>query len=210
MKSRLLAMKSIRKRFRLPQTKEQVIHGLLASCMAEVEYRGMQYKPSDETNRQLERVATWLTEGNKVALLISGKCGNGKTTLARAIMGLVNYTDPRNSYGDRISMYMVNAKDVVEQSKGHDEKQRQLYKNHCTTDMLAIDDLGTEPTEVLQFGNISNPITDLLSIRYDKQLFTVITTNLTPEQLKEKYGERVYDRLKEMACVLAFKNNSFR
>ena len=76
--------------------------------------------------------------------------------------------------------------------------------------MLAIDDLGTEPVEVLDYGNVLYPIVDLLTRRYDRQLFTVITTNLTSEEIRAKYGERIADRLNEMMTKIVFRDSSFR
>lgn len=40
----------------------------------------------------------------------------------------------------------------------------QLMQN----EMLGIDDLGTEPQEVMDFGNIVTPVIDLLTKRYDE------------------------------------------
>lgn len=50
------------------------------------------------------------------------------------------------------------------------------------------------------------PLVDLLSERYDRQKLTIVTANLTPEQLKTHYGARVYDRLREMMRIIAFSN----
>lgn len=37
--------------------------------------------------------------------------------------------------------------------------------------MLAIDDFGTEPLEVMDYGNIFYPMTELLTTRYERHLF---------------------------------------
>ena len=76
--------------------------------------------------------------------------------------------------------------------------------------MLAIDDLGTEPAEVLDYGNVFNPAIDLLSARYTDQLFTVVTTNLTPKQIREHYGDRIADRFNEMFERIVFDNSTYR
>ena len=76
--------------------------------------------------------------------------------------------------------------------------------------MLAIDDLGTEPAEVLDYGNVLNPAIDLLSARYTDQLFTVVTTNLTPKQIREHYGDRIADRFNEMFERIVFYNSTYR
>jgi DNA replication protein DnaC len=76
--------------------------------------------------------------------------------------------------------------------------------------MLAIDDLGIEPVEVMDFGNVLCPVVDLLTKRYDMQLFTIITTNLTPSEIREKYGDRIADRMNEMMVKIIFNNDTYR
>lgn len=76
--------------------------------------------------------------------------------------------------------------------------------------MLAIDDLGVEPVETQAYGNIYYPVIDVLTKRYDKQLFTMITTNLTPAEIRDKYGERIADRLNEMMAKIIFRNETYR
>lgn len=76
--------------------------------------------------------------------------------------------------------------------------------------MLGIDDLGTEPSEVLDYGNIYTPVIDLLTKRYEEQLFTIITTNLTPQQIRRHYGDRIADRLNEMVKKIVFNNCTYR
>ena len=49
-------------------------------------------------------------------------------------------------------------------------------------DVLGLDDLGTEQSEVLDYGNVYTPVIDLLTKRYVEQFFTIITTNLTPQR----------------------------
>jgi DNA replication protein DnaC len=77
-------------------------------------------------------------------------------------------------------------------------------------DMLGVDDLGTEPQEVMDFGNVVTPVIDLLTKRYDEQLFTIITTNLTPKQIRDHYGDRIADRLNEMVEKIVFTNGTYR
>ena len=76
--------------------------------------------------------------------------------------------------------------------------------------MLGIDDLGTEPSEVMGYGNVYTPVIDLLTKRYEEQLFTIITTNLTPQQIREHYDDRIADRLNEMVEKIVFKNGTYR
>ena len=58
--------------------------------------------------------------------------------------------------------------------------------------LLLIDDLGTEP----MMRNITvEYLFTLLNERIASKRHTVVATNLTPVQLKERYGERVSSRL---------------
>ena len=76
--------------------------------------------------------------------------------------------------------------------------------------MLAIDDLGTEPLEIQDYGNIMSPMVDLLTRRYDKQLFAIVTTNLMPKEIRPKYGVRIGDRFNEMMVKIQFENDTYR
>ena len=37
-----------------------------------------------------------------------------------------------------------------------------------------------------------------------------MTTNLTPDGIRKRYGDQIADRLNEMAVVIPFKNPSYR
>ena len=39
---------------------------------------------------------------------------------------------------------------------------------------------------------------------------TLITTNLTPQQIREHYGDRIADRLNEMVKKIVFNNSTYR
>lgn len=65
----------------------------------------------------------------------------------------------------------------------------------------------TEPREVMEFGNVYTPLIDLITTRYEEQLYTIFTTNLTPAQLEEKYGKRIVDRLNEMVEKVVSRMN---
>ncbi len=38
---------------------------------------------------------------------------------------------------------------------------------------------------------------------------TLITTNLTPQQIREHYGDRIADRLNEMVKKIVFNNSTY-
>lgn len=89
-------------------------------------------------------------------------------------------------------------------------KDFEAFRNLRNMPMIAIEDMGREPIEVLDYGNVLNPVVDMLEYRYNLQLFTFITTNLTKSQIREKYGNRIADRFNEMLEVIIFKNETYR
>lgn len=54
------------------------------------------------------------------------------------------------------------------------------------------------------------PCIEILSERYDTQLTTFISSNLSPEKIKEYYDERLADRFREMMETIPFENETFR
>lgn len=204
--SQLLRRKITRGRFSLPYTDEQVRDMLTAAVMAEVAYRHQSYRVSSEMDSYIEQAAQWLKGQDKFGLLMCGVPGNGKTTLMRAIQSLFGILDLKDDYNNHLGLVIVDAREIARINKDNYE----LYKIYCNKPMLGIDDLGLEPTEVLDYGNVLNPVIDLLSHRYNEQLFTVITTNLQPKQIREKYKDRIADRFNEMMEKIIFKNGSYR
>lgn len=47
-------------------------------------------------------------------------------------------------------------------------------------------------------------------MRYDAQLFTVFTTNLEPKEIRQRYGDRIADRLNEMMTKVVYRNLTYR
>lgn len=76
--------------------------------------------------------------------------------------------------------------------------------------LLAIEDMGKEAIAKMDYGNVINPVIEVLEHRYNEQLYTIITTNLRKEEIKEKYGVRIADRFNEMMHVIIFSGESFR
>ena len=60
------------------------------------------------------------------------------------------------------------------------------------------------------WGNEISPFVDTIYYRYDRQLFTIMTSNLNAEDLANKYGERIADRFTEMFDRIPFINHSYR
>ena len=161
--------------------------------MAEVKFRYRSFNENADAKSQLLQMANWITsDSSKFGILLCGECGNGKSTLLKAFQQLLNYLSIPNPNGQgNYGIQITDAKYVAYLGRSDYPAFLRLSQK----DMLGIDDLGTEPQEVMDFGNVVTPVIDLLTKRYDEQLFTIITTNLTPKQIREHYGDSIADRL---------------
>lgn len=73
-------------------------------------------------------------------------------------------------------------------------------------------DLGTEEDKNL-YGNKMNVLDEIFFKRYESGVpmhMTHFTTNLTGEEIKERYGDRFHDRLKESCNWIVLEGKSFR
>jgi len=78
---------------------------------------------------------------------------------------------------------------------------------------LCIDDIGFIDEEAMYFGNRENVIAKILFTRYDfleQNILTHATTNIDVETMKEKYGERLYSRFREMFNFIHLDGNDRR
>ena len=214
LKSWLTRQKTTKELFRWSCSPDEAWGMLCAAYAREVELRGMTCDMIDKTNQYLETIAHMMTSSStKCGILLCGNCGNGKTTTMNAFVAVCRYID-------MVNVRRANQKDELPRSINIQQtsarRLTQMAKNeNCMNEakkagVLCIDDLGLEPTEVLDFGNAINPVIEILEHRYRQQLFTFITTNLTPKEIREKYGDRIADRFNEMMKCIVYENPTFR
>lgn len=193
--------------FKLPMTVDEAEQYIRGAFEAQVELRGGTVEYDEMTTKNLRLVAETLAgDSHKFGLLLAGTCGNGKTTTMRAVQSVVQLlNNTRYRSGERIGNYLVEAKEIVQLPD-----KTGVLKFYQATPLLFLDDLGREPTEVLKYGNVTSPITELLEYRYNQRLTTIVTTNLEPSEIRTKYGDRIADRFNEMFAVVRYTGASYR
>lgn len=202
----VLQRRDLPTRFKIDKYPEDVPAMLRECYIAEVSRRRMPFVDDEATQRHIEKAAKWLIGEHKPGLLMHGTVGNGKSTLARAIGGLIGILY-ESTYSDRRkAVRTVSALELADIAKNQPERFDSIKK----AELLAIDDVGTEPSVVKVWGNEISPFVDTIYYRYDRQLFTIMTSNLNAEELANKYGERIADRFAEMFDRIAFENHSYR
>lgn len=159
------------------------------------------------------RVEAWShMETFKHSILLYGPFGVGKTALAICAMRRlleVFYSDPSTMWLDKHQNFITtpslfittpNLLDRIRATYGRnrDVEEADLLEAVKGAAILVLDDLGAErPTEWVQ-----EKFFTIINHRYDNELTTIFTSNLTPEELAGHLGERTAWRIMEMAeCV---------
>lgn len=133
-------------------------------------------------------------------LLLYGAVGVGKTSLMQVFF--------RNH---RQSFVVVSCRQV--ESAFAQEGNQGLMKYFDHSRAFCFDDLGTEPAVTKYYGTDKAAMTEVLLNRYDFRMpynCTHITTNLSAEEIKQRYGTRVVDRMREMFNFIEFKTTKSR
>lgn len=132
-------------------------------------------------------------------LLIQGNIGTGKTTMLEVIRRFCAKVRPKEN-GFPYSFRTTKASQVVADfnSKGYVGLETYIRTEH-----QAFDDLGTEPLRVNYYGTMICAMEYVILERYGRYGdFTHITTNLDFKELQTIYGDRFYDRCKEMFNIV--------
>ena len=208
-----------------PYGRDDIYKMLMASCRVEVELRHRTFLPLTTYTEHVYEVAAWLSQDERptFGLYLCGNRGNGKTTLVKAIKSLYQFLDDsvamQSTDGKfpRPGFEIVTSKELVRLTKAYLNPTRDnaddvyRYKRLRDIQVLAIDDLGTEPRESMNYGDFVTAAIDMLSYRYDYQLCTIATSNLAPPEIKRHYDERFADRFREMMHIVNFGDDeSFR
>lgn len=123
-------------------------------------------------------------------LIFSGGIGTGKTCLASATARAC----VERGYSAKImSAYEFNSTMLTCHTSPISERNALLH-DVIYADVFVLDDLGTEP----MLRNVTMEYLLLvLEERLNGRRCTIITTNLSSEQLLNRYGERIYSRLSD-------------
>lgn len=136
-----------------------------------------------------------------VLLCLSGNPGCGKTTAVGAWMwAAVDAAVSR----ERSAPLLVKAARLARWDRYNSAEMDRLL----LAERLAIDDLGTEFQDAK--GNFQALIDEVIDVRYDHRRPTVITTNLDVAQFRERYGERIADRIREAGKFVSLAGESMR
>lgn len=143
------------------------------------------------------KVTRWWAEGGQTLILRSEVKGNGKSHAMYAL-GNELVRDPGVW---AVTWKMLSLNDAIR--PGHDQT---AYDVACEATLLLLDDLGGERMSEWTLERLHG----LIDQRWSNNLRTVVTTNLSGQDLYDRYGERIVDRLIDGSWVAAFTGPSRR
>lgn len=158
----------------------QYVVNMKSGCNAEWNERN--YRP----------IVDWMTDNKGKGLLMFGGCGLGKSVIEMYILPLLIKD---------VHKKVVNIFSAQELNKKIDE----ILKLH----IIYIDDIGTEDN-LNSYGNKRMPFAELCDDAEKKGKLLILTTNLSIDELTERYGDRVVDRLIATTKAVPFTGDSLR
>lgn len=142
-------------------------------------------------------------EKDRGNLLLYGETGLGKTFLtnciAKALLDeghTVLYLSANDIFEQVFGSYLMNKKFELEE----------LYKYIYNSELLIIDDLGTETTNSF----VCSKLFEVINQRGLAGKSTVISTNLSMKELQDRYSERIMSRFVESYTVLQLYGENIR
>jgi len=136
-----------------------------------------------------DEIIDWMVDTKGRGLMLMGECGLGKSTI-------LNYVIP--------AIFRTKTNKVL---RSVPAKELGVIDRNVAPFIL-IDDLGTESIKN-DYGTKIDAVADAISYAEDSSKTLLITTNLSPKSLKERYDERTLDRLRKCKVVI-IKGKSFR
>jgi len=143
-------------------------------------------------------------------MLLSGPAGTGKTVAAvsvamrHMVKAMQDNPERTKEYPERTA-YFIRAVTAARMSAYGAETQ-QAVERLTSTRLLILDDLGAE---------FASPVWDMLlfeilDVRHGDMRPTIITTNLGRDALRERYGQRFAERIREGGSVHYLNGDSMR
>jgi len=143
-----------------------------------------QRKYMESLKTKVEAFTEQIGKGETHTLILMGFAGTGKTFLAEAVLNRALQNGNIGQYVTANQLFSLFHKHRLGESVDID-----LFND---VPVLVIDDLGTE----VMTRNVTEAyFYNLVNERLVRNNTTIIATNLIPEKIKERFGDRTYSRL---------------
>ena len=165
---------------------------------------GLPRSPREAAQRNLEICQSFARDfrPGKQNLLLFGAPGLGKTFLSACIARVVSESGFSVVYDTAISIFAK-----LENDKFRPDEETAAEVRRCEScDLLILDDLGTEMTTSF----VQSALYQLVNGRMIAGRSTIISTNLAPEELGQRYGAAILSRIEGGYEILPFFGEDIR
>ena len=138
--------------------------------------------------------------------LFQGGSGLGKTFLASSIARSVTEKGYNVIYSSSVPLFSDYETERFSRSPEETEAAENRILEYLNCDLLIIDDLGSELSSAVSVSSLYS----LLSSRILKNRKTVICTCCPDDELKRRYGEQTFSRIKGELVPFAFSGHDIR
>lgn len=174
------------------------------SLCVQVALRGEnQFEFTKENRKLLAQMYDLMKSGTKKGFFVHGNTGCGKTTMLKAVLGVPYepiYPEQWLTQKPIVTSCITVVSDYNKYKDLGDYLRRERY----------FDDLGSEPKQDYAGKEGSHLFEQVIELRYVNAVKTHFTSNLDMEQIKQRYGTRVFSRLHEMCHVIEYKDKDWR
>lgn len=163
-----------------------------------------QVTPFPRLRRDADRIEYLI--GENASLLLTGPPGHGKTQCAMLLA--------RAAIDCGKSVYVVNLADLsIEIRAGYDNKDGALSEKEAidklvSPDLLVLEDMGAGESGSAAIEK--RLMYHLTEKRQNARRPVIITTNLTPPEIKDTLGQRIFDRLMPLTPIVFSHGRNFR
>lgn len=140
---------------------------------------------------------------NSSSLFLFGKTGTGKTHISLSIAKEISGKGFTVAYGSLLNYLRKIEKEHFGRAENNETDTLQVLLN---TDLLILDDLGSE----FQTNFYESTLYNILNSRINLGLPTIISSNLSSDELQKNYNDRIISRLFSMFEILMFVGEDVR
>ena len=139
----------------------------------------------------------WITSRNRHSLILQGNHGCGKTFFSIALLkALWGQLQPYPFIIFKISSQLDSQ--LLSAVMGKSDRDADSIIKMCSeSSVFFLDDLGVETSS----ERVLRQYFEIFNSRYSQNRITVLSTNCSIKQLYNKFGERIYSRLKSFKLI---------
>ena len=139
-------------------------------------------------------------------LLLSGGTGLGKTFLSGCIAREVSERGCSVVYDTAINLFAAFETRKFTRDAAEERQARDDTRSYLSCDLLILDDLGSELTTPL----VQSTLYEVVNSRLQTDKRTIISTNLSIEQIAERYSPQIVSRIGGLYEELTFYGQDIR